>query len=129
MSGADARYAARAVLARLDAVEAVVEAEVAAARALLEPLVGPDDDTAPEPDAEPEPEPDDTADDLAEHNLIDTTTAAERFGWPRDTIRRWCRDNGCGEKRGGRWLASIPLIKRRIELNRTWYPNGAQTRG
>jgi hypothetical protein len=81
------------------------------------------------PPAPPEPEqPDDGGDDdLAPHNLIETTAAAERWGFPRDTIARWCRD-GAGEKRGGRWLASIPRIKRRIELNRTWYPNGSRGR-
>jgi len=53
------------------------------------------------------------ADDLADGNLLDTTAAQERFGYPRDTIALWCRQ-GCGVKRGGRWLASVPRLQRRI---------------
>jgi hypothetical protein len=49
----------------------------------------------------------------SENDLVDTWQAAERFGVPQDTIRHWCRAEGCGEKRGGRWLASNPLIQRR----------------
>jgi hypothetical protein len=45
--------------------------------------------------------------------LIDTTTASERFGYPRDTIAKWCRE-GDGEKVGGRWLVSIPRLTRRL---------------
>jgi hypothetical protein len=43
------------------------------------------------------------ADDLTPENLLDTTAAQERFRYPRDTIALWCRQ-GCGVKRGGRWL-------------------------
>ena len=50
----------------------------------------------------------------SEIDLIDTWQAAERFGVPQDTIRHWCRTEGCGAKRGGRWLASAALIQRRL---------------
>jgi hypothetical protein len=42
--------------------------------------------------------------DTPADNLIDTTSAAARFGYSRDSIIRWCRQ-GCGRKVGGRWLA------------------------
>ena len=58
-------------------------------------------------------EPPADTDDLAEHNLLDTTSAAERFSLPQDTARRWCRE-GCGVQRGRRWLASIPRFQRRL---------------
>jgi hypothetical protein len=51
----------------------------------------------------------DDADDLSPDNLLDTHSAAERFGWPRDSVARWCRE-GAGIKQGGRWLASIPRM-------------------
>ena len=53
------------------------------------------------------------ADDLSPENLIDTHAAAARFGFPRDTVARWCRE-GCGLKHGGRWMASVPRLRRRI---------------
>ena len=53
------------------------------------------------------------ADDLAEANLLDTTSASARFGYPRCTVTRWCRE-GDGVKRGGRWLASVPRLQRRL---------------
>ena len=62
---------------------------------------------------EPEQPDDDDADDLVPDNLIETWRAAQRFGRPQDTVRRWCRE-GCGVRRGGRWFASIPRIRRRI---------------
>lgn len=68
--------------------------------------------------AEPEPAPDVTDDDFAPYNLIDTATASERFGIPRDTITRWCRetkrhgDQAIGVKIGGRWHVSISRIRK-----------------
>ena len=55
---------------------------------------------------------DEAADDFAEP-LLDTTSASERFNFPRDTIAKWCRE-GCGRKVGGRWMASAPRIARRL---------------
>ena len=51
----------------------------------------------------------DDADDLSPENLIDTHAAAARFGFPRDTIAKWCRE-GSGVKTGGRWLESVPRL-------------------
>ena len=45
-------------------------------------------------------------DDLADSNLLDTTSAAERFNYPRNTLAKWCRTEGVGVRRGGRWLVS-----------------------
>ena len=53
------------------------------------------------------------ADDLSPGNLVDTHAAAARFGFPRDKIAKWCRE-GSGVKRGGRWLASVPRLRERI---------------
>ena len=47
------------------------------------------------------------ADDLADGNLLDTTSAAARFGFPQNTIRKWCRTEDLGVMRGGRWLVSV----------------------
>ncbi len=55
---------------------------------------------------------DDTDADLTPENLVETHVAAERFNRPRDTITYLCRVEGCGIKKGGRWLASLPRIKR-----------------
>jgi hypothetical protein len=98
--------AVRAVLARLSALVC----ELAGTLALLDQAVGPDDDT-------PAPEVIDDGDGIDDDNfapLLDTTAAAERFGFPRDTIAKWCRE-GCGRRQGGRWLASVPLIQQRIK--------------
>jgi hypothetical protein len=46
--------------------------------------------------------------------LIEISTAVEVFGRPADTLRYWCRREGCGRKVGGRWLASAPRIRRRL---------------
>ena len=54
------------------------------------------------------------ADDLAPEHLIDTTSAQERFGYPRNTIAKWCRTEDLGVMRGGRWLVSIPRLQRRL---------------
>ena len=56
----------------------------------------------------------DIADDLADGSLLDTHSAAARFGYAQDTIRKWCRTEGLGVMRGGRWLVSIPRLQRRI---------------
>jgi hypothetical protein len=63
-------------------------------------------------DAAPPTDPDTPADLLDQH-LVDTATASERFSVPGDLARRWCRE-GCGVKRGGRWLASLPSFKRKL---------------
>ena len=52
--------------------------------------------------------------DFNEHNLIEVTGAVERFCFPANTIRFWCRKNGDGVRRGGRWLVSIPRVQRRL---------------
>ena len=54
------------------------------------------------------------ADDLSPEHLLDTHAAQERFGYPQDTIRKWCRTEGLGVMRGGRWLVSVPRLQRRI---------------
>src|SRR5262245_679832 len=53
-------------------------------------------------------------DDLAEANLLDTGSAAWRYGYPKDTLRKWCREEDLGVMRGGRWLVSIPRLRRRL---------------
>ena len=60
--------------------------------------------------AETEP----VVDDLAPEQLLDTTAAQERFGYPQDTIRKWCRTEGLGVMQGGRWLVSVPRLQRRL---------------
>jgi hypothetical protein len=57
---------------------------------------------------------DNDGDDLSDSNLIDSIAAQERFGHPSDSIRKWCRTEGLGVKRGGRWLVSVPRLQRRI---------------
>ena len=86
------------ILARLDAIMAELaelRAEVAGSHQHGENL--PDD-----------------ADDLAPEHLLDTHSASARFGYPQDTIRKWCRTEDLGVMRGGRWLVSIPRLQRRI---------------
>jgi hypothetical protein len=53
-------------------------------------------------------------DDLAPEHLLEISTAVERFNRPADTIRYWCRREGCGVKVGGRWMASVRRIERRL---------------
>jgi hypothetical protein len=48
----------------------------------------------------------DTGDDL-----LDTTSASARFGYPQDSIRRWCREEGIGVRSGGRWLVSVQRLR------------------
>lgn len=46
------------------------------------------------------------------HDLIDVAIAAQRFGYPADTIRSWLRtDPDLGEKRGGRWFVSASRMR------------------
>lgn len=52
------------------------------------------------------------ADDLADVNLIEISTAVERFNRPADSLRWMCRTQGCGVKRGGRWLVAPARIER-----------------
>jgi len=47
-------------------------------------------------------------------DLLDTHAACERFGYPQDTIRKWCRTEGLGVMQGGRWMVSVPRLQRRI---------------
>ena len=44
----------------------------------------------------------DDADDLSPDDLLDTHAAAERFSYPQDTIRKWCRPERLGVMQGGR---------------------------
>jgi hypothetical protein len=53
-------------------------------------------------------------DDFAPVNLIEISTAVDRFNRPADTIRYWCRREGDGKKIGGRWMASAARIRRRL---------------
>jgi hypothetical protein len=53
-------------------------------------------------------------DDLSPEHLLDTTSAQERFGHPRNTLAKWCREEGLGVRRGGRWLISIPRLQRHL---------------
>src|SRR5262249_42828178 len=57
-------------------------------------------------------------DDLAADNLLDTTSAQERFGYPRNTLAKWCRTEGVGVLRGGSGVGLIcgdPLIAADID--------------
>lgn len=54
------------------------------------------------------------ADDFAADALIEIGTAVERYGRPADSLRWMCRHQGCGVKRGGRWLVSIPRLQHRL---------------
>lgn len=54
------------------------------------------------------------ADDLAPEHLLDTTSAVERFNYPRQTIARWCRTEGVGIRKGGRWMVSVPRLRARV---------------
>jgi hypothetical protein len=53
-------------------------------------------------------------DDLADGNLIDTHAASARFGHPADSIRKWCREENIGVRRGGRWLVDPRKLRARI---------------
>ena len=79
-----------------------------AARRQLDGLVALRADMA----GEPMPERDAADDDLAEYNLIDAGTAAQRAGVSKQTIRRWVTDHSIGFKRGGRLQVSIPRLRR-----------------
>jgi hypothetical protein len=48
--------------------------------------------------------------------LIDTCAASARFNLPQDTLRKWARREGCGVRRGGRWLISVPRVRKRLGL-------------
>jgi hypothetical protein len=56
----------------------------------------------------------DAESDFAPEHLIEISTAVGRFNRPADTLRYWCRREGCGVKVGGRWLASPARIKRKL---------------
>ena len=98
----------RAVLAKLDAIEAML-AELRAellANAENVPLFA-----APRKSDEATED----ADDFAECNLLEISRAVERFNRPPDCIRKWLRA-GDGIKSAGRWRASIPRLKRRLNI-------------
>ena len=86
------------LLRRLDAVPA----ELAELRAEVAASLPPNLEEVP-----------DEADDMADGNLLDTTAAAARFNYPRNTVTRWARE-GAGVRRGGRWLVSVPRLRRRL---------------
>src|SRR5262245_35157169 len=88
------------LLERLDAILREL-AELRAAVAASMPVVA---STIVEPNA----------DDLAPEHLLDTTSAQERFGYPRNTLAKWCRTEGLGVMRGGRWLVSVPRLQRHL---------------
>jgi Histidine kinase-, DNA gyrase B-, and HSP90-like ATPase len=90
---------AAAILARLDAIMR----EVAELRAAVAAANGAGAETADEKDICIV---DTLGDDLADGNLLDTWAAQERFGYPRNTLALWCRKEGLGVRRGGRWLVS-----------------------
>ncbi len=48
---------------------------------------------------------------IEEDDLVDTSTAAERFDLPHDTVRWLCRAKAMGEKRGGRWMISLSALQ------------------
>jgi hypothetical protein len=88
---------AAAILARLDAILREVAAlrdEVAASSSPAAPAAN-------------------GADDFADGSLLDTSSASQRFNFPRDTIALWCRQ-GDGKKVGGRWMVSIPRLQKRV---------------
>lgn len=64
--------------------------------------------------AEPAPAPDVADDDFAPGNLIELPLAAQRFEVSKDKLRRWCREDGIGVLHGGRWMVSVPRIRRHI---------------
>ncbi|PDS80143.1 hypothetical protein [Rhizobium sp. L43] len=67
--------------------------------------------------AEAEGAPVQSATDFADddfHDLIETWQAERRFDVPQDTLRKWCREDGCGVKRGGRWLVSASRVRARL---------------
>jgi hypothetical protein len=45
--------------------------------------------------------------------LIEVSIASERFGYPGNTVRSWCRQ-GDGKKVGGRWLVDVRRVQRRL---------------
>ncbi|MBB4522272.1 MULTISPECIES: hypothetical protein [Rhizobium] len=64
--------------------------------------------------SEPEPAPHVADDDFALGNLIELPLAAQRFEVSKDKLRRWCRTDGIGVLRGGRWMVSVPRLRRHI---------------
>ena len=69
---------AAAILARLDAIMREVAALRDEVAASLPPPVAEGNGL--------------DVDDLAEANILDTWAASIRFGFPRDTIAKWCRE-------------------------------------
>jgi hypothetical protein len=54
----------------------------------------------------------DVTNDFAAENLIEISTAVERFNRPADTLRWLCRTEGVGRKLEGRWKISVPALMR-----------------
>ena len=55
-------------------------------------------------------EPDAVSEDAIEP-MIDTTSAAARFGIPKDTARWLAREKGLGQRTGGRWMVNVNLVR------------------
>lgn len=47
-------------------------------------------------------------------DLIEISTAVERFNRPADTLRYWCREEGCGRKIGGRWMVDPGAVRKKL---------------
>ncbi len=86
---------------------ALLDSAIAALQTLREKMAG--------SGSEPEPAPDVTDDDFAPGNLIELPLAARRFQTAKDTLRKWCREEGCGVKRGSRWWVSVPRVRARLD--------------
>ncbi|MGO7570305.1 hypothetical protein ACC738_22525 [Rhizobium ruizarguesonis] len=93
--------------ATLSQIDQLIEA----ARRQLDGLVALRADMAGEPGSEVESF---TDHDFAPCNLIELPLASQRFEVSKDTLRKWCREESCGVKRGSRWLVSLPRVRARL---------------
>lgn len=57
---------------------------------------------------------DDDSAQFDDDDLIEVHIAAIRFKQMPDTIRLWCRTEGIGTKRGGRWYVSQSHLRARL---------------
>lgn len=48
-------------------------------------------------------------------DMIDTWTAAERFGLPADTVRWYARNKRLGQKSGARWMISAKTLRQYLD--------------
>ena len=53
-------------------------------------------------------------DEIVEPDLIDTASASSRFGLAPDSVRWLARENGMGQKRGGRWLIDVAALRKHV---------------